>query len=44
MAHAIWTCPACGRPQLQEFDECPVCGVIVAKYKKLPPESKSTNA
>jgi rubrerythrin len=28
-----WTCPACGRPQPQEYEECPVCGVIVAKFK-----------
>lgn len=27
-----WVCPACGRPQPQEMDECPVCGVIVKKY------------
>jgi rubrerythrin len=30
---AAWTCPACGRPQPQEYDECPVCGVIVAKFR-----------
>jgi rubrerythrin len=28
-----WTCPACGRSQAQEYEECPVCGVIVAKFK-----------
>lgn len=28
-----WTCPACGRSQPQEYKECPVCGVIVAKFK-----------
>ncbi|MEW6139201.1 MAG: hypothetical protein AB1733_13290 [Thermodesulfobacteriota bacterium] len=27
-----WVCPACGRSQPQEMDECPVCGVIVKKY------------
>jgi predicted RNA-binding Zn-ribbon protein involved in translation (DUF1610 family) len=33
----VWTCPACGRPQSQEYDECPVCGVIVAKFKSNTP-------
>ncbi len=28
----IWRCPACHMPQFQEFDECPQCGVIVAKF------------
>lgn len=27
-----WECPACGRSQPHEMDECPVCGVIVKKY------------
>ncbi len=31
---ARWECPACGRPQESEMDECPVCGVIVSKYKE----------
>jgi rubrerythrin len=29
---ALWECPACGRPQAHEVEECPVCGVIVKKY------------
>jgi len=28
-----WECPACGRVQRQRYEECPVCGVIVAKYQ-----------
>jgi hypothetical protein len=31
---AAWKCPACDRPQPHPYDECPVCGVIVAKYLK----------
>jgi tellurite resistance protein len=30
----IWRCPACHMPQFQDFDECPQCGVIVAKFKE----------
>ena len=30
----VWKCPACGRPQPMEMAECPVCGVIVAKYRE----------
>ncbi|MGO9569718.1 MAG: hypothetical protein ACLP5H_19475 [Desulfomonilaceae bacterium] len=26
-----WKCPACGKPQPKEFEECPQCGVIVRK-------------
>lgn len=29
-----WRCPACDRPQPQPHEECPVCGVIVAKFLK----------
>jgi len=29
---AEWQCPACGRPQESAVPECPVCGVVVAKY------------
>jgi hypothetical protein len=28
-----WRCPACHMPQAREFDECPQCGIIVAKFK-----------
>jgi predicted amidophosphoribosyltransferase len=29
-----WHCPACRMPQAHEFDECPQCGIIVAKFKR----------
>lgn len=29
-----YECPACHMPQLFRFEECPQCGVIVAKYPK----------
>lgn len=28
----VWTCPKCKTAQPREFDECPQCGVIVAKF------------
>jgi len=28
-----WYCPACHMPQSHQFDECPQCGIIVAKYE-----------
>lgn len=30
-----WVCPACGKALDMEYDECPVCGVIVAKFLAL---------
>ena len=27
-----WRCPACQMPQMRVFDECPECGVIVARF------------
>jgi hypothetical protein len=37
-----WHCPACHMPQAHEFDECPQCGIIVAKFKgKLHQEQDS---
>ena len=30
--HTDWTCPACKRVLIQMYDECPVCGVVVAKF------------
>ncbi|MFH1116715.1 MAG: PilZ domain-containing protein [Pseudomonadota bacterium] len=27
-----WVCPACDMPQTREYEECPQCGVIAAKY------------
>ncbi len=34
-----WRCPACGTPQTRAYEECPQCGVIVAKASamSLPP-------
>ncbi len=31
-----WKCPACGKPQSRRYDECPNCGVIVAKFREAP--------
>lgn len=31
---AAWRCPACDRTQPQPYEECPICGVIVAKFLK----------
>jgi Thioredoxin len=28
----VWKCPACGTPQPREYEECPQCGIITAKY------------
>jgi hypothetical protein len=33
-AGPAWKCPACGYSQSEAFDECPVCGVVVRKFKK----------
>jgi uncharacterized protein (TIGR00266 family) len=30
----VHKCPACGVPQQKKFEECPQCGVIVAKYEQ----------
>jgi hypothetical protein len=29
---ASWTCPACGFPQPNAVEECPRCGIVVAKF------------
>jgi flagellar biosynthesis GTPase FlhF len=29
--NTTWKCPACEKEQPREFDECPVCGVVVKK-------------
>jgi hypothetical protein len=29
---SAWKCPACGKPRPEPVEECPGCGVIVAKY------------
>jgi hypothetical protein len=28
----LWYCPACHQGQEREYDECPACGVVVAKF------------
>jgi hypothetical protein len=30
-----WRCPACGRPQTRVYEECPHCGVILAKFSAM---------
>ncbi len=30
-----WRCPACGTPQTRVYEECPHCGVIVAKVSAM---------
>lgn len=37
----FFTCPACGLGQPGEYDECPRCGVVVAKYQS-PTEPGTT--
>jgi hypothetical protein len=32
-----WKCPACGKPQSKQYDECPDCGVIGSGMKPPPP-------
>jgi hypothetical protein len=34
----VWHCPACHMPQSHEFEECPQCGILVAKYELLHPK------
>ncbi len=34
----LWRCPACQMPQSHEFEECPQCGIIVAKYEQRHPK------
>ncbi len=38
---AEWKCPACGKTQTSEVAECPVCGIVVAKYVRR--EAKQTS-
>jgi hypothetical protein len=28
----VWVCPFCEMPQVEKFEECPQCGIIVSKY------------
>jgi hypothetical protein len=37
---SVWRCPACGAPQDVQLAECPVCGVVAAKF--LEPKTKRT--
>jgi hypothetical protein len=37
-----WRCPACHMPQFREFDECPQCGIIVAKFNAMISRSQPT--
>ncbi len=39
-----WKCPACGMPQTTPCDECPDCGVIVAKYIQAPAKGELDDA
>lgn len=34
-APITWRCPACGEPQARAYEECPHCGVIVAKFSAM---------
>jgi len=36
-----FVCPACNMPQFHEFEICPQCGVIVAKYPKALAEGRA---
>jgi hypothetical protein len=33
--NVVWKCPACGKPQTRQFDECPECGVILSKLTQI---------
>ncbi|MGO9568092.1 MAG: transposase, partial [Desulfomonilaceae bacterium] len=35
-------CPACGMPQFKEYEECPQCGVVVAKFRSRQPPEQET--
>lgn len=40
-----WKCPACGKPQAAEVPECPICGIVVAKYlKRDAPQTNGSTA
>ena len=30
--NSVWRCPACGAPQDAQLAECPICGVVAAKF------------
>ncbi|MCA1960479.1 MAG: hypothetical protein LDL33_06765 [Desulfomonile sp.] len=36
VALEVFRCPSCDCVQLTKFDECPRCGVVLAKYKPKP--------
>ncbi len=39
--NVVWKCPACGKTQPREFEECPDCGVIAAKFLKQQEEKRN---
>ena len=39
--NTVWKCPACGKPQTRELEECPDCGVIAAKFLKRQEEKRN---
>lgn len=36
-----WQCPSCRAPQASEMEECPVCGILVAKFLARQESDKS---
>ncbi len=38
----VWKCPACGKPQTEAYDECPICGIVVSKF--IDHQKKATEA
>jgi len=36
VALEVFRCPSCDTVQLTKFDECPLCGVVLAKFKPKP--------
>jgi len=44
VALEVFRCPSCDTVQLTKFDECPLCGVVLAKFKpKLKPAAVPAN-
>ncbi len=39
--NTVWKCPACGKPQTRELEECPDCGVIATKFLKRQEEKRN---
>ncbi len=40
-AKTAWKCPACGKPQFREDEECPDCGVIASRFLKQQKEKRN---